>query len=78
MRVYCGADRAVLARPLARDGDHMLRLCAQVWMPAEDAYLTGQRPDGHADLVLDGGGVGTEGPLWTILGGPLARRVAAA
>lgn len=71
VRVYCGADRAVrLARALARDGDHMRRLWTEVWMPAEDAYLAGQRPDGHADLVLDGGGAGTEGPLWTILGGP--------
>ena len=53
LRIFVGADPAVrLARALARDGEHMRRLWVEVWMPAEDRYLAGQRPDLHAHVVL--------------------------
>jgi len=46
-----------LRRGVERDGESMRDVWVKSWMPAEDRYLQAERPDLHADIVLDGGGV---------------------
>jgi uridine kinase len=64
-QIFCTAGRDVrLRRGLQRDGEEARHLWVDVWMPAEDRYIAAQRPQHHADLVLDGsardGAAGTE------------------
>jgi uridine kinase len=47
-----------LKRGLERDGEQMRTVWLQEWMPAEKRYFEAERPDGRADLVLDGAGTG--------------------
>lgn len=43
-----------LARARERDGEEMLPVWTQDWMPSEDAYEAEQRPQQRVDLVVDG------------------------
>lgn len=52
-RIFCVADQSVrLRRGLARDGEAARSQWLDEWMPAEDRYVLGQRPDLAADMVL--------------------------
>lgn len=56
-----------LRRGLERDGEKMRAMWVEHWMPAEDRYVADERPDAHANLVLDGVGA-TEGVVFVVLG----------
>jgi uridine kinase len=52
--VFCRAEAAIrLRRGLARDGEEARAMWVEEWMPAEDRYVVGERPDDFADLVVD-------------------------
>ncbi len=52
-RIFCVAHRAVrLRRGLARDGHGARSQWLGEWIPAEDRYIVGQRPDLTADVVV--------------------------
>jgi len=44
-----------LARGVQRDGEAMRGVWVEQWMPAEARYVDDERPQDHADLVVDGG-----------------------
>ena len=57
LRIWVTAPRAVrLARGIERDGEEARSRWVDVWMPAEDRYVSDQAPQDHAHLVLDGNG----------------------
>ena len=57
LRIWVNAPRAVrLARGLQRDGEEARSKWVDVWMPAEDRYITDQAPQDYAHLVFDGTG----------------------
>jgi uridine kinase len=52
-RIFCVADQAVrLRRGLERDGEAARSHWLDDWIPAEDRYIAGQRPDLAAQVVL--------------------------
>jgi uridine kinase len=54
LRVWVETPRPLrLTRGLERDGDHMADFWLW-WMEAEDRYVDTERPQVHADLVVDG------------------------
>jgi uridine kinase len=57
LQIWVDAPREVrLARALERDGEAMLPLWLEVWMPSEEAYIARERPEERVDLVVDGRG----------------------
>jgi uridine kinase len=56
-----------LKRGIDRDGEAMRSEWVEHWMPAEDRYIEGCRPDEQADLVLDGSGTGAAGVVFTVV-----------
>lgn len=60
LRVWVTAPRATrLSRGIDRDGEEAGSKWVDVWMPAEDRYVTEQAPQDHAHLVLNGIGAAT-------------------
>lgn len=52
--IWVEADRSTrLARGLARDGESARSRWEDTWMPVEDRYRAGHRPEAAAHLVLD-------------------------
>lgn len=56
-----------LQRGVERDGEQMRAVWVGEWMPAEERYLRAERPDAHADLVLDGSDIDNNGAEFRIL-----------
>lgn len=54
LRIWVDCPRDVrLARGIERDGEELRDFWLD-WMRAEDAYVDSERPDEHADVVVDG------------------------
>jgi uridine kinase len=45
---------ARLSRGIDRDGEDMRSMWTEVWMPAEDSYVSIERPDASAHIVVSG------------------------
>ena len=56
-----------LQRGVERDGEGMRAVWAHEWMPAEDRYVEAERPDGRADLVLDGSAGAADGIAFAVI-----------
>jgi len=56
-----------LQRGIERDGAPGRAVWVEEWMPAEQRYVEAERPDAHADLVLDGSGAAAAGVVFKVL-----------
>jgi uridine kinase len=56
-----------LTRGIERDGEQMRVRWVDQWIPAEERYLRGERPDLGADLHLDGGSTAGMEPVFEVL-----------
>ena len=75
LRIWVTAPRAIrLARGIKRDGEEARSKWVDVWMPAEDRYISDQAPQDHAHLVLDGSGASIDQAgeaMFAVVGGTL-------